>query len=217
MKLYLVRHAESEANRDHVIACSIPGPDLTDLGRLQAETLADRLKDADIEAIYHSRMTRTKQTAMPLAHRLGMEMVELDGFHEVDLGDLGERADVEAYEAMDKLATSWNVNSDLEQARPGGESGQNVVDRMTAEFERIRNAHGDSDGAVVAVAHGLCLRTATQRWADGVSLDFAYRNVLPNTAIIEVDVPADRSQRPRILEWAGIDPATTGPSEGGIL
>lgn len=217
MKLYLVRHAESEANRDHVIACSIPGPNLTELGWLQAEALADRLQDADIKAIYHSRMIRTQQTATPLSESLGMVMVQLDGLHEVDLGDLGERSDIEAYEAMDELATAWNVRDELDIARPGGESGADVVHRMTTELDRIRDAHGDTDDAIVAVAHGLCLRTAAQRWADGVSFDFAYRNVLPNTAIIEVDVPRDRSKRPVIVEWAGIDPATAAPDEGGII
>lgn len=217
MKLYLVRHAESEANRDHVIACSIPGPNLTDLGWLQAETLADRLHESDVAAIYHSRMIRTLQTATPLAERLGLEMTELDGLHEVDLGDLGERSDVEAYELMDELATTWNVHDDLGFSRPTGETGANVVQRMTAELDRIRDAHGDSDDVVVAVAHGLCLRTAAHRWADGVSLEFAYRNVLPNTSVIEVDVPRGRGERPRIVEWAGIDPATAAPDEGGVL
>lgn len=217
MKLYLIRHAESEANRDHVIACSIPGPNLTDLGWMQAETLAGKLQDADIKAIYHSRMIRTLQTATPLSEQLSMEMTELEGLHEVDLGDLGERSDVEAYELMDQLATTWNVKDELDFARPTGESGANVVKRMSAELERIRDTHGDSDDAVVAVAHGLCLRTAAHRWADGVSLDFAYRNLLPNTAIIEIDVPRDRDQRPRIVEWAGIDPATADAREGGVL
>lgn len=217
MKLYLVRHAESEANRDHVIACAIPGPNLTDLGWLQAETLADRLNEADVKAIYHSRMLRTLQTATPLADRLGMQMTELEGLHEVNLGDLAERSDVEAYELMDDLATRWNMRGELDFIRPTGESGQDVVDRMIAELDRIRDAHGDSDDAVVAVAHGLCLRTAAQRWADGVTLEFAFRNVLPNTAIIEIDVPRERSERPRIVEWAGIDPSTAKPDEGGII
>lgn len=217
VKLFLVRHAESEANRDHVIACSIPGPELTDLGRLQAETLADRFKDADIQAIYHSRMIRTKQTATPLSEQLGLTMAELDGLHEVNLGDLDQRADVEAYELMDELATNWNKHGTLDLARPTGESGADVVKRMTADLDRIRQAHADSDGAVVVVAHGLCLRTAAQRWADGASLDFAFRNLLPNTAIIEIDVPRNHDERPRIVEWAGIDPATADPSEGGVI
>lgn len=217
MKLLLVRHAESEANRAHVIACGIPGPDLSEMGEVQAEALAERLKDDGVSAIYHSRMKRTNQTAAPLARALGIDMVELEGLHEVNLGDLAERSDVEAYELMDELATEWNMRENLDLARPTGESGADVVRRMTAEFERLRDAHGDSDDLVVAVAHGLCLRTSVQRWADGVSMEFAFRNLLPNTSIIEIDVPRDRSERPRIVSWAGIDPATADGDEGGVL
>lgn len=217
MRLYLVRHAESEANRDHVIACGIPGPNLTELGWEQAETLGERLQDADIKAIYHSRMLRTQQTATPLARLFGLPMTELEGIHEVQLGDLAERSDVEAYDLMDELATDWNIREKLEVARPTGESGTDVVRRMTVDLEQLRDQHGDSDDAVVAVAHGFCLRTATQRWADGVSMEFAFRNLLPNASVIEVEVPRERRERPRIVSWAGIDPLQAEPDEGGII
>lgn len=217
MRLYLVRHAESVANRDHVIACGIPGPDLTDLGWEQAETLGERLQNADIKAVYHSRMVRTKQTATPLARLFGLGLTELEGLHEVQLGDLAERSDVEAYDLMDELATDWNMRDKLDLARPGGESGADVLRRMTRELDLLRAEHGDSDDAVIAVAHGLCLRTATQRWADGVSMEFAFRNLLPNASAIEIDVPRDPSLRPRIVSWAGIDPLQAEPDEGGII
>ncbi|WP_194291365.1 histidine phosphatase family protein [Cumulibacter manganitolerans] len=217
MKLYLARHAQSEANREHVIACAIPGPDLSELGREQAVALAERLDGHGVRAIYHSRMVRTRQTAAPLGALLGLQMTELPGLHEVHLGDLAERSDVEAYDLMDELATEWNMRERLNFARPGGESGTEVVRRMTADLDRLRERHGDSDDAVLAVAHGLCLRTAVQRWADGVSLEFAFRNLLPNTSLIEIDVPRDRSERPRIVSWAGLDPASAPPDEGGIL
>lgn len=204
MKLYLVRHAQSVANTEHVIACQIPGSVLSEEGLEQAEALADTLGDRGISAIYHSRMVRTAQTATPLGRRLGIDLVELPGLHEVQLGDLAERSDSDAYTAMDDMAKLWNRKEDLEFARPGGESGRQVIDRMSVDLDRIRRRHADSAGAVVAVAHGLCLRTATHRWADGISLEFAYENLLPNTGIIEIDVPADPGRRPRIVDWVGL-------------
>ncbi len=217
MKLYLARHAESLANVEHVIASEIPGPALSELGRQQAESLADRLENADIAAIYHSRMLRTQQTAAPLAERLGLDMLELSGLHEVQLGDLAGRSDTEAYELLDKLAEEWNIDEQLDIARPGGETGADVVRRMTGHFDEIRSRHAGRDAAVLAVAHGLCLRTSAQRWADGVSLEFAFRNLLPNASIIEVDVPDDPGTRPVIRDWAGLDPTATPEDEGGIL
>lgn len=204
MKLYLVRHAQSVANTTHVIACQIPGSELSEAGLEQAEALADTFGDRDISAIYHSRMVRTAQTAAPLARRLGLKMTELQGFHEVQLGDLAERGDSDAHSQLDETANLWNVKEDLAFARTGGETGQQVVDRMTAELDGIRLLHGESDHGIVAVAHGLCLRTAAQRWADGVSLEFAFENLLPNTGIIEIDVPTDSDKRPQIIDWVGL-------------
>ncbi len=47
---------------------------LSESGRLQAETLSKRLKDAGITAIYTSKTVRTIQTAEPLAKRLGLRI-----------------------------------------------------------------------------------------------------------------------------------------------
>lgn len=204
MKLYLVRHAQSIANTTHVIACEMPGSHLSEPGREQAGALVEKLASRGIEAIYHSRMVRTAETATPLAEELGYDMTELPGFHEVQLGDLAERNDSEAHTTLDETAERWNIDDALGHARPGGESGQQVVDRMWADLDEIRRLHGESERGVVAVAHGLCLRTVTQRWADGVSHEFAFHNLLPNTGVIEIDVPADPAQRPKIVDWVGL-------------
>jgi len=204
VRLYLVRHAQSWANTEHIIACEIPGSELSELGHQQSGKLADRLQNADIEAIYHSRMVRTRQTAAPLAGRLGLPMTELPGFHEVQLGDIAEHNDEIAHEKLDDLARWWNIDNRLGFRRPRGESGEQVVARMGADLDRIRAEHGASDRAVVAVAHGLCLRTIVQRWADGVTFEFAFHNLLPNTGIISIDVPADSSKRPVIVDWADL-------------
>ncbi len=204
MKLYLVRHAQSVANASHIIACERPGSPLSDAGLEQAEALADTLQERDVSAVYHSTMRRTAETATPLAERLGYDLTELSGFHEVQLGDLAERNDSDAYSELDQTARRWNIDEELAYGRPGGETGQNVVERMMSDLNEMRRLHGDSDHAVVAVAHGLCLRTAAQRWADGVSLEFAFENLLPNTGIIEIDVPAEPDKRPQIVDWVGL-------------
>ncbi|MGC9667196.1 histidine phosphatase family protein [Planosporangium sp. 12N6] len=63
--LYLVRHGESTADPD-------AGPDagsLTDLGRQQAELLAERLRHVPFAAIHHSPWERAAQTAGVIAAR----------------------------------------------------------------------------------------------------------------------------------------------------
>lgn len=64
--IFIVRHAEKAGDRGN-------DPDLSDLGRARAETLANMLKDAGISAIYVTELKRTQQTAAPLAKMLHLD------------------------------------------------------------------------------------------------------------------------------------------------
>src|SRR6185295_4468927 len=75
MTLTFVRHGESEANAAGVIDTSVPGPHLTDLGRQQAEAVADELVGNNYDGVYASSMIRTQETAQPLATRLHQDVV----------------------------------------------------------------------------------------------------------------------------------------------
>jgi len=61
----LVRHAEKLGGSD---------PGLTDEGQARANALADVLADADVDLIVSSQFRRTRDTAAPLAARLGMDV-----------------------------------------------------------------------------------------------------------------------------------------------
>jgi Histidine phosphatase superfamily (branch 1) len=86
MTLTFVRHGESEANAAGVIDTSVPGPHLTDLGRQQAEAVADELVGNNSDGVYASSMIRTQETAQPLATRLHQDVVVLPGLREIDAG-----------------------------------------------------------------------------------------------------------------------------------
>ncbi|NIP19208.1 MAG: histidine phosphatase family protein [Xanthomonadales bacterium] len=63
--LYLVRHAEKTPDPDD--------PALTGAGALRAQRLAEGLAGQGIEAIWTSDYRRTRETAAPLAARLGLD------------------------------------------------------------------------------------------------------------------------------------------------
>lgn len=69
--VYLARHAETEGE-DPV------GRWLSAVGLARAEALAEELAGAGIETIYTTDYRRTRETAAPLAERLGLEPVLYD-------------------------------------------------------------------------------------------------------------------------------------------
>jgi phosphohistidine phosphatase SixA len=70
--IFLVRHAErADAGKS---ASAASDPDLSEAGRLRAESLGSALKDAVITAIYVTEYKRTQQTAAPLAKATGVSV-----------------------------------------------------------------------------------------------------------------------------------------------
>ena len=70
--IYLVRHAE-KVTGDALSALPDPSdPPLTEAGAERAALLAERLSNAGIERVWSTDTIRTRETAQPLADRLGL-------------------------------------------------------------------------------------------------------------------------------------------------
>lgn len=70
LTVFLVRHAEKERGPEVG-----KDPQLTEAGRARAAALATTLSEVDVDAIYVTQWRRTRETAAPLAERLGLEPV----------------------------------------------------------------------------------------------------------------------------------------------
>lgn len=68
--VYLVRHAEKTASTED--------PGLTEAGLQRARDLAELLGDRGIHAVYSTDFRRTRDTATPLAERLGLPVTIYD-------------------------------------------------------------------------------------------------------------------------------------------
>lgn len=64
--VFLARHAETEGEGE--------GRWLSEAGRARAEALADRLEGEPIERVFSTDYRRTRETAAPIAERLGLEL-----------------------------------------------------------------------------------------------------------------------------------------------
>lgn len=165
--VYLVRHAAHD-RVDSVLCGRMPGVGLGETGRWQAEALAGWFAGrvpAPVDAVWTSPVQRARETAEPIAGRLGLLAWACDGLCEIDFGDwTGRRFDDLG---NDPLWGRWNeARSDARP--PGGESMAEAQARALGELERAREEH--PDGGVVLVSHGDVIK-AVVAGVLGLSLD----------------------------------------------
>lgn len=203
MQLYLIRHAQSEANVGNILDTALPGPPLTDLGREQARTLARTLADEPVVAVYASHALRAQQTAAPLAGALALDVQPLEGIHEVGVGDLEGRGDPASIEAYLAVAREW-TRGDLSVSMPGGESGYDVRTRYTTAIAEVRAKHepSDPDGVVAIVSHGGAIRLNAEWLSDNVRPELADQGLIPNTGVVVLETLPGEGWT--CLTWAGV-------------
>ncbi|MFT3663066.1 MAG: histidine phosphatase family protein [Gordonia sp. (in: high G+C Gram-positive bacteria)] len=139
MTLTLVRHGQSAGNSSGVIITTVPGPDLTDLGREQSKTAAAAFKDRDFDGVYASPMVRTQQTAEPTAADLRMKTVVVDGIQEIPAGDYEGTPEADAAKTYLVAPIKW-TEGDLSARMPGAESGEEFQKRVNGAIAKIRDA-----------------------------------------------------------------------------
>ncbi len=199
LRLVLVRHGQTTANATGILDTRLPGHPLDEEGRRQAAELAGRLAGEPVVAVYASQALRAQQTAEPVAARHGLPVQVLGGVHEVSIGDLEGRHRLEDHQSLHELYRAWH-DGDLDQARPGGESGKQLLDRYLADVAAIRTRH--LTGTAVLVSHGAATRLAVVALASNVPGSFAAPRLLPNAATVLLE--ADGAGW-RCLRWDDID------------
>jgi probable phosphoglycerate mutase len=178
--LTLIRHGETSANVDGVWHGSTDTP-LTQRGHSQAERLARHLDEhhGDSKALYCSPLLRARETAAPIARRLGLELrIEAD-LREYDLGRWEGRSFAELY-AKERFFE--HIRRDPDFAPHGGESPRQVTVRLASALERIGASHAGE--RVLVIVHGGALSMALAHLLEG---DYTrWERVMDNCALSEL-------------------------------
>lgn len=154
MLLILVRHGETESNRER-LALGREDVPLNERGRRQAAALTASLAGVPATAIYASPLRRAVETARPLAEVLGLEVQVDDDLIEMAVGDLEGLSPQELSERHGDFLREWFSTQAGNLRMPGGESLQDVQDRAWAAIERLRERHPEE--TVVVVTHNFTI------------------------------------------------------------
>jgi probable phosphomutase (TIGR03848 family) len=144
----LIRHG-STALVGNTLAGRLPGLHLDAAGRKQAQELALRLEKREIAAIYSSPLERARETAEPLAGRLGQQIRIHEAFNEIDFGSWQGKhvADLEG----DAHWSRFNALRSITHA-PEGELMLEAQSRVVHALEELRQIHPEETVAVVSHA-----------------------------------------------------------------
>jgi probable phosphoglycerate mutase len=163
--------------------------------------MAERLASAaKVEAVYASPLERARETAEPIARRLGLKVAVERGLIECDFGDwtAGE------LKSLRKLPEWRQVQSWPSGFRfPSGESFPEMQCRVNAAVARLRARH--LGATIVAVSHADPIKAAVAD-ALGTHLDLFQRIVISPCS---VTVIAYAETGPIVL---GVN-STEGPEE----
>ena len=147
-QLYLLRHAQSEANQSGILAGPDNSVNLSDKGRNQSLKVSKHLKNIDFREIYCSPITRCIQTIEPfLGSRKEIPLIHEERIKEMNYGSwngkllevLSKKRD---WQKIQKAPSKFTF--------PDGESFNQLRKRVSSFLTDIEG----KDGSILIVSHG---------------------------------------------------------------
>jgi len=174
--IHLIRHAETEANRENIFRGREPVP-LSPDGLVQSEELAGHFRDAEIDMVFSSPLSwsmKTADMAFP-----DSEVIAEDLLININLGQwAGLSKDLVKKQYPEKWEM-W-VNTPEKLQFPGGESMGDLYDRAGSFLEKLKAGNFRT---VAVVTHRSSIKALTAS-ATGVGKDnFYWRFHIDNGSI----------------------------------
>jgi len=182
--IYLVRHAESEYNRDSIIS-GHNNPNLTDKGIDQASKAKTELEHVKFDEIYSSDLTRARHTAEVISNEKVPKDHQLFELRERNFGALesqpGHKLD-KARQRPDVLKMSAQELYHHRYAE-GFETDHEVAERMFNELTRL--ARNNLGRTILVVSHGSSIRSFITKIVGPENSDLTFGSI-KNTGYVKL-------------------------------
>ena len=158
MKLILIRHGETDFNRDGRIQGQGAQP-LNATGLAQAAAAARAMLPEMPFSLYCSPITRALQTAQAISDTAHVKATPLQGVEELDPGEFEGLTGPQMRERFPEIMASWDRDPGP-TSMPGGESLLQVQARAWKAVTWVRRAaQANPDQNVVIVTHNFPIQT----------------------------------------------------------
>lgn len=211
MKLYIIRHGETDWNKARRVQGHSDVP-LNDYGRNLAEQTAEGLKNIRFDLAYTSPLVRAKETAEIILRGRRIPLLEEEGIKELGFG---------AYEGMcisgpQKAPESEEFNrffKDTANYVPaeGGESIQELMNRTGAFLKKICEDESLQDKDILISTHGAAMTALLnnirkihetgQFWNQGVPANCAVTVVEAEQGVLHITAENLIYYREAVKKW----------------
>jgi probable phosphomutase (TIGR03848 family) len=193
---YLIRHGHNEYVAAQRLAGRLEGVHLDDRGRAEADRLVEALRRVRLHAVYASPLSRTMETAIPIAQSKSLQVICRPNLSEIDYGSWQGQS----LKALRRRKLWSIVQSSPSLARfPSGESFPEAQARVVAELEGLRMIHRRQ--SIACVSHADVIKLALAHYL-GMPLDLFQRLVIAPGSLSILEV-GDRHARLRALNLTG--------------
>ncbi|NPV86329.1 MAG: histidine phosphatase family protein [Anaerolineae bacterium] len=162
VELWIARHGETDWNIEGRYQGQADPP-LNAKGLEQAIAMRDKLSGIQFDAIYTSDLQRARQTAAPIAERLGLPVKVDPRLREINQGEWEGQLFTTIREKYPKELADYMQNP-LVSRPPGGETIAEVAARVEAAIKDINDLY--PNGRVLIISHGIALATLLSKVHD---------------------------------------------------
>jgi alpha-ribazole phosphatase len=182
MKLYLIRHGQTDWNRQKRY-CGQTDLPLNETGRKQVQGLRERFKKIKLDFLYRSDLKRAEETAEIVFPRWKKKIIISPLVRELDFGEWEGCKYEEILAKNEKAYRAWLDNPTL-SAPPRGESLSSLENRVKTFLCDLLDKFKDETVAVVT--HSGPIRV-TLCDALGIPLKFFWRVAVSSASISIID------------------------------
>lgn len=183
-RLILVRHALTEDNQNARLSGHTDSS-ISKEGKIQIDKLTNYLKDTNIDKIFTTTSSRTKDTVSKIAQIKNLNIIEKDELREISFGDF-EGLTFDEIKKNNPKEFEKIINDGYNYKYPNGESLIETYYRVSNEIDKIILENKNEN--ILICSHGGTIRNIITHLLSG-SYEFHWNFRIDNASvsILEID------------------------------
>ncbi|MGL5754424.1 MAG: histidine phosphatase family protein [Paraclostridium sp.] len=182
-RIILVRHATTNDNIKGNLSGHIDS-ELSDLGKKQILKLTKFLESENIDCIYTTTSTRTKQTILDIANSRNIKILEKENLKEISFGDF-EGISFEVIKSKYPNEFEKLIKEGFEYKYPNGESLIDSYKRVCNELDDIMIEN--KENTILICAHAGTIRNIIS-YLIGKTYEYHWNFKIDNASVSIIDI-----------------------------